>query len=115
QILAHLDHPNIARLLDGGITEGGLPYFIMDYVEGLPIDVYCDNHKLDTVQRLKLFCTACAAVQYAHQNQVIHRDVSQAISSPPPPPCHTCSTSASPSSPIRRRWFRPRPACPYVR
>src|SRR5215831_4437658 len=75
QILAHLDHPNIARLLDGGITEGGLSYFIMDYVEGLPIDVYCDNHKLDTVQRLKLFCTACAAVQYAHQNHVIHRDV----------------------------------------
>ena len=61
QILANLDHPNIAKLLDGGTTEDGLPYFIMDYVEGLPIDVYCDSHKLPTLERLQLFDAVCSA------------------------------------------------------
>ncbi len=75
QILANLDHPNIAKLLDGGTTDDRLSYFIMDYVEGLPIDLYCDTHKLPTVERLKLFCTVCEAVQYAHQHDVIHRDL----------------------------------------
>jgi len=75
QILANLDHANIAKLLDGGTTEDGLSYFVMDYVEGLPIDVYCDTHRLPTVERLKLFRTACSAVQYAHQRHVVHRDL----------------------------------------
>jgi eukaryotic-like serine/threonine-protein kinase len=75
QILASLDHPNISRLLDGGTTEDGLPYFVMDYVEGIPIDVYCDTQKLSTMYRLKLFLTVCSAVQTAHQNLIIHRDI----------------------------------------
>lgn len=75
QILAGFDHPNIARLFDGGSTESGLPYFIMEYVEGQAIDEYCDSHRLSTASRLELFRTVCAAVQYAHQNLVIHRDI----------------------------------------
>ena len=75
QILAALDHPNIARLFDGGMTEDGLPYFVMEYVEGLPIDHYCDRHKLSINERLHLFCTVCQAVHYAHQNLVVHRDL----------------------------------------
>jgi serine/threonine protein kinase len=75
QILAQLDHPNIARLIDGGTTEDGLPYFVMEYVEGEPIGVYCDAHGLGTTERLNLFRKVCAAVTYAHQNLVIHRDL----------------------------------------
>jgi eukaryotic-like serine/threonine-protein kinase len=75
QILANLDHPNIAKLLDGGTTEEGIPYLVMDYVEGVPIDDYCDSKKLSIVQRLQLFQTICSAVQYAHQNLVVHRDI----------------------------------------
>jgi serine/threonine protein kinase len=75
QILAGFDHPNIARLFDGGSTETGLPYFIMEYVEGQPIDEYCDSHRLSTTARLDLFRTVCSAVQYAHQNLVVHRDI----------------------------------------
>jgi serine/threonine protein kinase/Tol biopolymer transport system component/tetratricopeptide (TPR) repeat protein len=75
QILASLDHPHIARLLDGGTTEDGLPYFVMEYVEGHPIYRYCDEHKLTIIERLKLFREVCAAVHYAHENLVIHRDL----------------------------------------
>ncbi|MBS1825284.1 MAG: protein kinase [Acidobacteria bacterium] len=75
QILANLDHPNIALLLDGGATADGLPYLVMEYVEGVPIDEYCDNAKLDISARLRLFLTVCAAVHHAHQNLVIHRDL----------------------------------------
>jgi len=75
QILAGFDHPNIARLFDGGSTETGLPYFIMEYVEGQAIDEYCDSRRLSTAARLELFRTVCLAVQYAHQNLVIHRDI----------------------------------------
>jgi serine/threonine protein kinase/tetratricopeptide (TPR) repeat protein len=75
QILASLDHPHIAKLLDGGTTEDGLPYFVMDYVDGTPIDKYCDEHKLNTVERLKLFLTVCSAVHAAHQNLIVHRDI----------------------------------------
>lgn len=75
QILASLDHPNIARLLDGGTTEDGRPYFVMEYIEGLPIDEYCRQHQLSVDDRLKLFRQVCAAVHYAHQNLVIHRDL----------------------------------------
>ena len=70
QILATFDHPNIARLHDGGSTETGLPYFVMEYVEGKPIDDYCDEHELNITQRLELFQQVCAAVSYAHRNLV---------------------------------------------
>jgi len=75
QILARLEHPNIARLLDGGTTAEGVPYFVMEYVEGQPITEYCRNAGLGTRARLELFRSVCAAVQYAHQNLVIHRDL----------------------------------------
>ncbi|MBI3949256.1 MAG: serine/threonine protein kinase [Acidobacteria bacterium] len=75
QILARLEHPHIARLLDGGTTEAGHPYAVMEYIEGQPITDYCDAHKLSMVERLKLFRLVCSAVQYAHQNLVVHRDI----------------------------------------
>ena len=75
QVLAGLDHPNIAKLLDGGATEDGLPYFVMEYVEGEPVTDYCDRHRLSVTGRLKLFRDVCSAVQYAHQNLVVHRDL----------------------------------------
>jgi non-specific serine/threonine protein kinase/serine/threonine-protein kinase len=78
QILASLNHPNIAHLLDGGTTEEGLPYLVMEFIEGKPIDDYCDQHNLHTSQRLRLFLRVCAAVEYAHQNLVIHRDLKPA-------------------------------------
>ncbi|RMG53269.1 MAG: hypothetical protein D6723_07390 [Acidobacteria bacterium] len=75
QILARLDHPHIAKLLDGGTTEEGLPYFVMEYIEGVSITDYCDRHMLSTVERLKLVRQVCAAVGYAHRNLVVHRDL----------------------------------------
>ena len=78
QILASLEHPNIAGLLDGGTTPEGLPYFAMEYVEGQPIDEHCDARQLDTTARLQLFRKICAAVQHAHQNLIIHRDIKPA-------------------------------------
>ncbi len=75
QILAQLDHPNIARLIDGGTSDDGLPYFVMEYVKGEPLLAYCDSQRLNTQQRLALFRKVCAAVTYAHQNLVIHRDL----------------------------------------
>ena len=75
QILADLDHPNIARLLDGGTTGQDIPYLVMELVEGTPIDVYCDQHALGIAERLRLFVDVCAAVQFAHQHLVIHRDI----------------------------------------
>jgi non-specific serine/threonine protein kinase/serine/threonine-protein kinase len=78
QILASLDHPHIARLYDGGTTADGLPYFVMEYVEGEPITQYCNRHRLGTAARLRMFRTVCAAVHYAHQNLVVHRDLKPA-------------------------------------
>ena len=75
QILAALDHPHIAGLLDGGTTEDGLPYFVMEFIEGQPLYSYCDNQKLNITDRLKLFRSICDAVHYAHQKQVVHRDI----------------------------------------
>ncbi|HEX5481758.1 MAG TPA: serine/threonine-protein kinase [Terriglobia bacterium] len=75
QILAALDHPNIARLLDGGTTEDGLPYFVMEYIDGQPLDAYCDAHHLSLRERLQLFRAVCSAIQYAHQRLVVHRDI----------------------------------------
>src|SRR5271165_5398458 len=75
QILATLDHPNIAKLLDGGVTDRGLPYFAMDYVEGVRIDEYCEKGQLPVNERIALFRQVCSAVQYVHQNLVVHRDL----------------------------------------
>ncbi|HEY7162101.1 MAG TPA: serine/threonine-protein kinase, partial [Acidobacteriota bacterium] len=75
KILGNFDHPNIARLLDGGSTENGLPYFVMEHVEGEPIDQFCDSRNLSITQRLELFQQVCSAVSYAHRNSVVHRDL----------------------------------------
>lgn len=75
QILAQLNHPNIARLLDGGAGEDGAPYLAMEYVEGERIDAYCDARRLSVREQLRLFQQACSAIQYAHQNLVVHRDI----------------------------------------
>ena len=75
QILARLNHPNIAGFLDGGMTEDGRPYFAMELVEGLPITEYCDLHRLTLEKRLELFRKACDAVHYAHKSLVVHRDL----------------------------------------
>lgn len=75
QILAALDHPNIARLLDGGTTDRGAPFLVMEFVDGIPIDKFCDENRLDISHRLHLFLEVCSAVQYAHQRLVIHRDL----------------------------------------
>ena len=75
QILANLNHPYIAQLIDGGSTDDGLPYLVMEYVDGLPIDQHCDDNKLSIDQRLGLFRKVCAAVDYAHRNLVVHRDL----------------------------------------
>lgn len=75
QILANFEHPNIARLLDGGTTDEGIPYFVMEYVPGIPIDVWCESRKLNSRQICELFGKVADAVSYAHRNLVIHRDL----------------------------------------
>lgn len=75
QTLAALDHPNIVKLLDGGVTEDGLPYLVMDYVEGIPINEYADKNKLGVSARLKLFLQVASAVEYAHRSLIVHRDI----------------------------------------
>lgn len=75
QILAGLNHHNIARLYDGGVTENGVPYFTMEYIEGEPIDEYCDNRKLNLRERIALFQKACTAVAHAQRNLIVHRDL----------------------------------------
>src|SRR5262245_36863477 len=75
QALALMDHPNIAKVLDGGTTQTGRPYFVMDLVQGLPITQFCDEGQLSTRERLKLFLDVCSAIQQAHQKGIIHRDI----------------------------------------
>jgi serine/threonine-protein kinase len=75
QILATLTHPNIARLLDGGVTDEGKPFFVMEYVEGEPLNQYCDSHQLSVRERLELVIPVCEAVQDAHRSPVVHRDL----------------------------------------
>jgi serine/threonine protein kinase len=75
QVLAAMDHPNIARILDGGDTSDGMPYYVMEYVEGVPLDQYCDQQRLSLTGRLHLFQGVCQAVNYLHQNAIVHRDL----------------------------------------
>ncbi|HSR96961.1 MAG TPA: protein kinase, partial [Kofleriaceae bacterium] len=75
QILASLNHPHIARLLDGGCTPAGQPYFVMEYVDGQPLDVHCQEAQLSRARRLELFALVCQAVHAAHRNLVVHRDL----------------------------------------
>lgn len=75
RVLAALDHPNIARLIDGGSTPGGVPYVVMEYVDGVPIDAYCEQHQVPIVERLRLIQSVCQAVQHAHGHLIVHRDI----------------------------------------
>jgi hypothetical protein len=75
QALALMDHPNIAKVLDGGVTEQGCPFFVMEYVKGVPITEYCDEARVTVEERLDLFVQVCHAVQHAHQKGIIHRDL----------------------------------------
>src|SRR5438477_193322 len=73
--LAVMNHPNVAKVFDAGISSDGRPYFVMEYVPGEPITTYCDRHKLTIRQRLELFIHACDAVHHSHQKAIIHRDI----------------------------------------
>ena len=75
QALALMDHPNIAKVFDAGATETGRPYFVMEWVKGVPITQYCDEHQLTPRERLEIFATVCQAVQHSHQKGIIHRDI----------------------------------------
>jgi serine/threonine protein kinase len=75
QALALMEHPHVARVHDAGLTPGGRPYFVMEYVQGIPITEHCDEHKLTVEERLRLFLHVCEAVQHAHQKGIIHRDL----------------------------------------
>ena len=75
QILANLDHPNIAKILDGGATSEGVPYLVMEVIDGVPITEYCDRNRLSIEDRFRVFRTVCSAVHYAHQHLVVHRDI----------------------------------------
>jgi serine/threonine-protein kinase len=75
QILAKLDHPNIAKFIDGGTTDNGLPYFVMEFIQGEPLQEYCNARRLGIDSRIRLFLDICAAVEYAHRNLIVHRDL----------------------------------------
>src|SRR5262249_21689937 len=75
QALALMDHPNIAKVLDGGVTSDGRPFFVMELVKGVPITEYCDALRLTPAERLELFVPVCQAIQHAHQKRISHRDI----------------------------------------
>ena len=117
-MLAALNHPHIVRLVDGGATDEGLPYLVVDYVEGIPIDRYCDGHKLSINERLRLFIDVLVAVQHAHQSLIIHCDLTPlhwaSVRKPNIPgiaPIHpntrvrsNCVESRSPRAAMSMRW-----------
>ena len=109
QILAHLNHANIARLFDGGVDDRGRSYIAMEFVDGEPIDRYCDDRRLTIESRLSVFAQAADAVQYAHRNLVIHRDLKPSNILVTREGRSSCSTSASPS--CGRRDPRTRKPC----
>jgi len=78
QLLAALAHPNITRLLDGGVASSGDPYLVMEYIEGQPLDQYCDQRKLPVEARIRLFLQVCDAVEFAHRNLIVHGDLKPA-------------------------------------
>ena len=109
QILATLQHPNIARLLDGGRAPDGTPYLVMEYIDGEPIDAYCDRRRLSTRRAASRWCARSArAVHYAHQNLIVHRDLKPNNILITPTACRSCWISASPSCSTRAsrctRW-----------
>ena len=104
QALALMDHPAIAKVFDAGSTPQGRPYFVMEYVAGLPITDYCDKHKLTARQRLELFIQVCEGVQHAHQKAIIHRDLKPSnilVARSMASRCPGSSTSAWPRPPRR--------------
>ena len=103
RILAVLDHPNIARLLDGGTSPDGLPYFVLEYVEGKPIHTWCSEQNLSIAARCELFCKVCAPVSFAHRNLVVHRDLKPGNILVTPEGNRSCSISGSPNSWARTR------------
>jgi len=123
QILASLNHPNIAHLLDGGATDEGLPYFVLEHVDGKPIDVHLAEREASVEERVRLFLTVCEATQYAHRNLVVHRDLKPSnilvdgdgtvklldfgLAKHPLPP-----GSRGPVSRATRRWMTPEYAAP---
>ena len=115
QILARLDHPNIARILDAGTTADGLHYVVMEYVDGLPIDQYCQKDQLGVRERLKLFWAVCLAVQYATNTWSCIVTSSRGIFSSRPKASRSCLISVLPKSPSRVRATAPasRPRPPF--
>ena len=107
QISASLEHPNIARLFDGGATAHGMPYFVLEYVDGEPLTEYCENRSMPIPDRLRLFLEVCRLVMYAHQNLVVHRDIKprNILATPKASPSSSISGSQAPSA--RRRGRRP--------
>ena len=104
QALAMMDHPNIAKVFDGGTTESGRPYFVMELVRGIPITDYCDQEQLSIPERLELFVLVCRAVQHAHQKGIIHRDLKPSnilVTLTTACRCPRSSTSASPRPPAQ--------------
>ena len=102
QALALMDHPNIAKVFDAGISDDGRPYFVMELIKGVPLTKYCDEAKLTPKQRLELFVPVCQAVQHAHQKGIIHRDLKPSnilIGLTTAGRCRRSSTSAWPRQP----------------
>jgi serine/threonine protein kinase len=103
QALALMDHPNIAKVLDAGTTETNQPFFVMELVKGVPVNEFCDQHRLSIPDRLALFMQVCSAVQHAHQKGIIHRDLKptnilvESHDGKPVPKVHGC---------IPRQWGR---------
>ena len=120
QALARMSHPNVAQVYEAGVTNRGLPYIVLEYVPGIPVNLYCDAHSLGLRERLEIFAAVCDGVQHAHQKAVLHRDLKPSnilVTETAGRPCPRSSTSASPRpstahppcSPWSRGWWAPSP------